>query len=105
MKPDATLVRASRSVALGAGDGLGCHKSAGRARAGGPAGARGAGVAHRRSRSKDAKIEVAAVAEQDVDDTILTSGRVTFDDLRSAHVFSPVTGRVVKIVAAARRSA
>ncbi|HZU85053.1 MAG TPA: efflux RND transporter periplasmic adaptor subunit [Polyangiaceae bacterium] len=45
----------------------------------------------------DAKIEVQAVTEHDVDDTILTSGRVTLDDLRSAHVFSPVTGRVVKI--------
>ena len=34
-----------------------------------------------------------------MDDTILTSGRVALDDLRSAHVFSPVTGRVVKISA------
>jgi membrane fusion protein, heavy metal efflux system len=47
----------------------------------------------------DAKIDVKVVAEQDVDDTILTSGRVTLDDLRSGHVFSPVTGRVVKITA------
>ena len=47
----------------------------------------------------DAKIEVQPVAEQDVDDTILTSGRVTLDDQRSGHVFSPVTGRVVKIAA------
>jgi membrane fusion protein, heavy metal efflux system len=47
----------------------------------------------------DAKIEVKTVAEEDVDDTILTSGRVTLDDLRSGHVFSPVTGRVVKITA------
>ena len=45
----------------------------------------------------DAKIEVAPVGVQDVDDTILTSGRVTLDDLRSGHVFSPVTGRVVSI--------
>ncbi len=48
---------------------------------------------------KDAKIEVQTIAEQDVDDTILTSGRVTLEDLRSAHVYTPVTGRVVKIVA------
>jgi membrane fusion protein, heavy metal efflux system len=47
----------------------------------------------------DAKIEVQTVTEHDVDDTILTSGRVTLDDLRSGHVFSPVTGRVVKIAA------
>lgn len=47
----------------------------------------------------DAKIEVKPVTDQDVDDTILTSGRVALDDLRSAHIFSPVTGRVVKIAA------
>ncbi len=48
---------------------------------------------------KDAKIEVQAVAEQDVDDTISTSGRVALEDMRSGHVFTPVTGRVVKITA------
>jgi cobalt-zinc-cadmium efflux system membrane fusion protein len=47
----------------------------------------------------DAKIEVAVVGEQDVDDTILTSGTVTLDDQRTGHVFSPVTGRVVSIAA------
>jgi cobalt-zinc-cadmium efflux system membrane fusion protein len=46
---------------------------------------------------QDAKIAVQPVAEQNVDDTILTSGRVALDDLRSSHVFSPVTGRVVRI--------
>jgi cobalt-zinc-cadmium efflux system membrane fusion protein len=50
--------------------------------------------------AKDAKIEVQTVAEQDVDDTILTSGRVSLEDMRSAHIFTPVTGRVVKIAAA-----
>jgi cobalt-zinc-cadmium efflux system membrane fusion protein len=45
----------------------------------------------------EAKIAIEPVAEQNVDDTILTSGRVTFDDLRVAHVFSPVTGKVVRI--------
>jgi cobalt-zinc-cadmium efflux system membrane fusion protein len=48
---------------------------------------------------KDANIRVETVTDQDVDNTILTSGRVALDDLRSAHVFSPVTGRVVKISA------
>jgi cobalt-zinc-cadmium efflux system membrane fusion protein len=48
---------------------------------------------------KDAKIQVADVAMQAVDDTILTSGTVTLDDLRTGHVFSPVTGRVVGISA------
>ena len=48
---------------------------------------------------KDAKIEVAPIAPRNVDDTILTSGTITLDDLRTGHVFSPVTGRVVKIAA------
>jgi cobalt-zinc-cadmium efflux system membrane fusion protein len=48
---------------------------------------------------KDAKIEVSTVEEQDVDDTILTSGTITLDDQRTGHVFSPVTGRVAKVVA------
>ncbi len=47
----------------------------------------------------EGKIEIAPVAEQDVDDTITTSGTVTLDDLRTGHVFSPVTGKVVKISA------
>jgi cobalt-zinc-cadmium efflux system membrane fusion protein len=49
------------------------------------------------SQVKDAKIEVSAVAEQDVDNTILTSGKVTFDDSRVTHVFSPISGRVTHI--------
>ena len=47
----------------------------------------------------EAKIEVVTVGEQDVEDTILTGGTVTLDDLRTGHVFSPVTGKVVKITA------
>lgn len=34
------------------------------------------------------KIEIATVDEQDVDDTVLASGKVTFDDARVSHVFS-----------------
>lgn len=49
---------------------------------------------------KDAKIVVAPVDAQDVDDTILTSGRVAFDDTKVAHVYSPVTGRITHIDAA-----
>jgi cobalt-zinc-cadmium efflux system membrane fusion protein len=48
---------------------------------------------------KDAKISLQTVQEQAVDDTILTSGRVTLDDVQVGHVFTPVTGRVVRIVA------
>jgi len=49
---------------------------------------------------KDAKIDVEPLQVHDVDDTILTSGTISLDDLRSGHVFSPVTGRVVSILAA-----
>lgn len=48
----------------------------------------------------DARIEVQPVEVREVDDTILTSGTITLDDLRTGHVFSPVTGRVVSIVGA-----
>lgn len=51
------------------------------------------------AQEKDAKIETLVVANQAVDDTILTNGTVTLDDLRTGHVFSPVTGRVVSISA------
>jgi cobalt-zinc-cadmium efflux system membrane fusion protein len=44
-------------------------------------------------------IIVEAVAEQNVEDTLVTSGRVTFDDLKVAHVFSPVSGRVTEMYA------
>ncbi|MGD0675319.1 MAG: efflux RND transporter periplasmic adaptor subunit [Polyangiaceae bacterium] len=49
---------------------------------------------------KDAHIEVAPVTEQNVEDTIVTSGTVALEDTLTGHVFSPVTGRVVKITAA-----
>jgi len=47
----------------------------------------------------DAKIEVQPLGVHAVDDTILTSGTVSLDDLRTGHVFSPVTGRVISIIA------
>jgi cobalt-zinc-cadmium efflux system membrane fusion protein len=48
---------------------------------------------------RDARIEVQPLQVRDVDDTILTAGTITLDDQRTGHVFSPVTGRVVSIVA------
>src|SRR5438105_1787679 len=45
------------------------------------------------------KITVVAAGEATVESTLLTNGTVTLDDLRCGHVFSPVTGRVTKIVA------
>jgi membrane fusion protein, heavy metal efflux system len=48
---------------------------------------------------RDAKMEVAPVQRHQIDDTILTSGTITLEDVRTGHVFSPVTGRVVTIIA------
>jgi cobalt-zinc-cadmium efflux system membrane fusion protein len=45
----------------------------------------------------NANLGVQPVADQDVGGAVVTSGKVTFDDLRVSHVFSPVTGRVVRI--------
>ena len=44
-----------------------------------------------------AHIQVSEVEEREVDSPITTSGRVALDELRVGHVFSPVTGRVLKI--------
>src|SRR6516164_5063329 len=43
------------------------------------------------------KLKVETVEEKSVDDTIVSSGRIAFDDTRVAHIFSPVTGRVTSI--------
>lgn len=48
---------------------------------------------------KSARIELEPVADRPVAGTIRVAGRVTFDDLRVAHVFSPVTGKISKILA------
>ncbi|CAN5879785.1 hypothetical protein BH11MYX4_BH11MYX4_14730 [soil metagenome] len=47
----------------------------------------------------EAKLKVEPLDEQDVDDGIVTSGKVAFDDAHVAHVFSPVSGRVTRIEA------
>ena len=47
----------------------------------------------------NAGIVVAPVEEQDVDNTILTAGKVAFDDTQVGHVFSPVSGRMTPIQA------
>ncbi len=48
---------------------------------------------------QDAKVQVSPVSVRPVGNQIVTSGRVAFDDLKVAHVFSPVTGRIKKILA------
>ena len=47
----------------------------------------------------DANVEVAPVANHAVGNEVLTSGKVSFDDLRVSHLFSPVSGRVTRILA------
>jgi membrane fusion protein, heavy metal efflux system len=48
---------------------------------------------------KDAHLELEPAEDRPVGGTIRAAGRVTFDDLRVGHVFSPVTGRITKIIA------
>jgi membrane fusion protein, heavy metal efflux system len=48
---------------------------------------------------RDAKVRVEPVSAHTVGNEIVASGKVAFDDLRVAHIFSPVTGRVKKILA------
>jgi cobalt-zinc-cadmium efflux system membrane fusion protein len=46
-----------------------------------------------------AGILVAPVEDHDVDDVLIANGRVTFDEARVAHVLSPLSGRIVRILA------
>ncbi len=46
-----------------------------------------------------AKIDTAVAQDREVDDTMLTSGQIMFDEARVGHVFSPVTGRALRIEA------
>jgi len=50
-------------------------------------------------KAKEAGITFASVGYDELGKTILAAGRVTFDDRRVAHVFSPVTGRVTRFMA------
>lgn len=47
-----------------------------------------------------AGITTVLVSEEEVGRQLLLSGRLTFDDQKVTHVFSPITGRVTKTVAA-----
>jgi cobalt-zinc-cadmium efflux system membrane fusion protein len=44
-------------------------------------------------------ISVVVAEEKDVSDAITIGGRLTFDDLRVTHVFSPVNGRIQRVTA------
>jgi cobalt-zinc-cadmium efflux system membrane fusion protein len=48
---------------------------------------------------RDAQIAVGDVAVRPMGTQLVTSGKIAFDDLRVAHIFSPVTGRVTRILA------
>jgi membrane fusion protein, heavy metal efflux system len=47
----------------------------------------------------DTGITTVAAAAAEVDDAIALGGRLAFDDSRSSHVYSPVNGRVVQVLA------
>ncbi len=44
-----------------------------------------------------AKVTVETATERDLDDSLATAGRVTFEDVKVGHIYSPVNGRVAKI--------
>jgi cobalt-zinc-cadmium efflux system membrane fusion protein len=46
---------------------------------------------------KKADVAVEVASEQDLDDTLATSGRVAFEDIKVGHIYSPVNGRVARI--------
>jgi len=48
---------------------------------------------------KDAQLTVETVGVHTVGQAIVSAGKVTFDDLLVSHVFSPVTGRITRILA------
>jgi cobalt-zinc-cadmium efflux system membrane fusion protein len=46
-----------------------------------------------------ARVQMATIQEREVDKFITAGGKIAFDDLRVTHVFSPVTGRVTRVLA------
>jgi cobalt-zinc-cadmium efflux system membrane fusion protein len=52
-----------------------------------------------RQEVREARVGVGPVERRPVGDEVVTSGKIAFDDLRVSHVFSPVTGRVTRILA------
>lgn len=45
----------------------------------------------------EARVKVAPLAEQEVDDIILTSGKVAFEESRVSHIYSPVSGKITRV--------
>jgi cobalt-zinc-cadmium efflux system membrane fusion protein len=48
---------------------------------------------------EDARITVERVDEQDIRNAVSVGGRLAFNDLRVSHIFSPVNGRVTRVLA------
>jgi cobalt-zinc-cadmium efflux system membrane fusion protein len=48
---------------------------------------------------RDAKVKIEPIAKHPVGNEIVTSGKIAFDDLRVSHIYSPVTGRLRRILA------
>jgi cobalt-zinc-cadmium efflux system membrane fusion protein len=46
---------------------------------------------------KTAKVTVEVASEKDLDATLATTGRVSFEDIKVGHIYSPVNGRVARI--------
>jgi membrane fusion protein, heavy metal efflux system len=51
------------------------------------------------SQEQASALRLAVLRTQEIPDALRVGGRVAFDDLRISHVFSPVSGRVVKLLA------
>lgn len=51
------------------------------------------------SQIAEAKMKVEPVVESEIGASIVTTGRIAFNDLFVSHIFSPVTGRIIKIMA------
>ena len=48
---------------------------------------------------QDSQVSVAAARSEEFRPAVAAGGKISFDDLRVAHVFSPVTGRISRVIA------
>jgi membrane fusion protein, heavy metal efflux system len=88
--------RAGAVLLLGLGAGAGCKEAAG-STSQEFASVRAGQVALSADEMRQTNITVEAMSEQEIDDVLVTSGRVTFEDIKVGHVFSPVSGRIARI--------
>jgi cobalt-zinc-cadmium efflux system membrane fusion protein len=86
--------RAGAVFFLGLGAGAGCKEAAGSTP---QESVHNGQVALSAEEIRQTNITVETLSEQDIDDTLVTSARVTFEDIKVGHVFSPVSGRIARI--------